>query len=299
MSNIRDLNRKINSLQNMQKVTRAMNMIASIKLRKIYSKQSAIMMFSRKTDEMISALLASLEGSTHPAVKGYDSVKKAHIIIFTADKGLCGTHNSSVLKSLDGFIRELSGRNVKAEITSIGNKGTAHCRRKDYKLYKAAVIAEKSFTMKDLSVIAEESFGRFISGEVQEVYIIGNIFYSALQQETETLRAMPPEIPTAEEEKGDDSQAHILTAAGGTDLEPSGDSLAEEASFLYLKYKLRSYYMHSQLSEHSSRMTAMENATSNSEDLINKYIAIQNHARQATITNELIEIVSGKEALKE
>ncbi len=289
MSNIRDLGRKISSLQNMQKVTRAMNMISSIKLRKLYALQGALEFFHTKTDEMKEDIIRCINGVSHPAIEGYSRVTKVHLVIFTADKGLCGTHNSSVIKEAEKFLSGQEEKGIQVEISSIGNKGTGFCRRKELDLYKSSEIAEKSFDTKALRLLSDEIYQRFMQEEVQEVYILGNIFYSALQQETE-LKQVLPLLSTVEKALPDE----------GCDMaiEPSGDSLAEKASSLFLKYKLESYLLNSLLSEHSARMTAMENATNNSKDLINKYMTIQNHARQAAITNELIEIVSGKEALK-
>ena len=304
MSNVRDLGRKIGSLQNMQKVTKAMNMISSIKLRKLYGLQTALNTFHKKAGEFSNELMASLKDLIHPVVSGYPEVKRVHLVMFTADKGLCGTHNSSVTKAVEHFINEQKEKNIDVDVTSIGNKGTAFCRRKEFEVYRKSEIAEKTFTKERLNELASDIFERFMKGDVQKIYIIGNIFYSALQQETELKQILPvaagnsnaaeviaPDEPGAE-------TAGKVTLSGPVQIEPSGDELAVSAGFLMFKYRLNSYLLHSLLSEHSSRMTAMENATNNSEDLINKYVTMQNHARQATITNELIEIVSGKEALK-
>ncbi len=297
MSNVRDLGRKIGSLQNMQKVTKAMNMISSIKLRKLYGLQSALNTFHAKAGEFSNELMASLQGLVHPVVSGYPEVKRVHLIMFTADKGLCGTHNSSVTKAVERFVSEKQEQDIEVELTSIGNKGTAFCRRKEYDVYQKSEIAEKTFTKDRLNKMASDIFERFMKGDVQKIYIIGNIFYSALQQETELKQVFPVIMEKSESGDGADG-AESEASAGPIQIEPSGDELAVSAGYLMFKYRLNSYLLHSLLSEHSSRMTAMENATNNSEDLINKYVTMQNHARQATITNELIEIVSGKEALK-
>ena len=289
MSNIRDLGQKINSLKNMQKVMRAMNMISSIKLRKIYATQSALVDFNTSVDVLGNQIISALSDSDHPVVKGYTPVKKIHIIILTADKGLCGTHNSSVTKALSILINENKKENVEADITCIGNKGASYCKRKEYTIFQQAEISEKVFTMKQLGIISDKIFDRFVGNEIQKLYVIANIFHSTLHQETTNIQLFPLFISDSQK------SADIIQPIK---IEPEGDQFALGMSKLYLNYKLRSLLRNSYLSEHSSRMTAMENASHNSEDLIEKYITIQNHARQATITNELIEIVSGKEALK-
>ncbi len=273
----------------MQKVTRAMNMISSIKLRKLYALQGSLEFSHQKIGEMKDLILPSLQESSHRAVTGFAEVEKVHLVMFTADKGLCGTHNSSVLREVNRFLGEQEKQGISVEITSIGNKGTGFCRRKELDLFKATEIAEKTFTEKDLALISGEIYSRFLAGTIQKVYLLGNIFYSALQQETELKQLLPLVPENAEAEKGQSRNIQ---------MEPSGDEMARAVGALMLKYRLNSYLYNSLLSEHSSRMTAMENATSNTEDLIGKYVTMQNHARQAAITNELIEIVSGKEALK-
>ncbi len=290
MSNIRDLTGKINSLQNMQKVMRAMNMIASIKLRKLYAVQDPLSLFSKTVDDMYLAAAGILSGSDHPVVKGYKEVSRAHVVLFTADKGLCGTHNSSVQKALEGFTEEHSKEGIETEVTCIGNKGIHFCNRKGIGIFQQSEISEKVFRQSDLQRFSESIVDRFLENRIQKVVVIGNVFYSTLNQETVVRQLLPVFIPPEKREK--------LPEYGGVGPEPEGELLAETFSRRYLYFKLKDMLLNSYLSEHSSRMTAMENATNNSEDLINKYVSMQNHARQAAITNELIEIVSGKEALK-
>ena len=289
MSSIRDLGQKINSLKNMQKVMRAMNMISSVKLRKIYATQTALSLFDKSVDIMASEINNAIQDSSHPLVAGYKDVKKVHIIMLTADKGLCGTHNSSVQKAAALLIKENEKNGIEVDLSCIGNKGAHFCKRKEYQIFQQTEISEKIFTMEQLRIISDRIFDRFISNKIQKLYVIGNMFHSTIHQETVTKQLFPLFIPGPQVS---DSVNHF------NQTEPEGDQLALTSGKLYLYYKLRSVLRNSYLSEHSSRMTAMENASSNSEDLIEKYITIQNHARQSAITNELIEIVSGKEALK-
>ncbi len=287
MSNVRDLSRKIHSLQNMQKVTRAMNMISSIKLRKFLALQNSAALFQKETDRIFREISALLKDSSHPVIRGYGKVSRAHMIIFSADKGLCGTHNSAILKAADSFAARMKKKGVELEFTCIGIKGINHARRAGWEILRKEENHERVMTREVLSEIAESVYRRFLSGEIQEVWVLGNRFVSTLQHYTDRRRLLP--LPAYEGEE---------QPAGFLDSEPSGDELAAGYGENYLKDELRALLIHSALSEHSARLTAMENATNNSEDLINKYVTMQNHARQATITNELIEIVSGKEALK-
>lgn len=290
MSNIRDLGGKINSLKNMQKVMRAMNMISSIKLRKLYTLQDSLTLFSRSVDKIYLEAARVLADSSSPLAAGYKDITRVHIVMFTADKGLCGTHNSSIQKAVSQLIEENKNSGIELDVTCIGNKGINFCKRKGYEIYQQSEIGERVFNKEQLKIFSDNIMERFLNNEVQKVVVIGNMFYSTLHQETETKQILPFFIPERDD-KEDERDLRFMT-------EPEGDLLAESVSRRYLYYKLQSVLLNSYLSEHSSRMTAMENATNNSEDLINKYISMQNHARQSAITNELIEIVSGKEALK-
>ena len=293
MSNIRDLGSKINSLKNMQKVMRAMNMIASIKLRKLYTVQESLSLFTDSVDQICRISSRVLSSSSHPVSAGYENVSAVHIVMFTADKGLCGTHNSSVQKAVTDLIEENDRAGIRSELTCIGNKGIHYANRREYDIFQQSEISERVFTRDQLRIFSKAVLGRFLGNHVQKVYAVGNIFYSTLRQETETRQLLPLYVPEGDQDtKGPEGDGGVIVT------EPEGDMFASAVAERYLFFKLQSVLLNSYLSEHSSRMTAMENATNNSEDLINKYISMQNHARQAAITGELIEIVSGKEALK-
>tara|TARA_B100000614_G_scaffold260357_1_gene287005 strand:+ start:176 stop:1045 length:870 start_codon:yes stop_codon:yes gene_type:complete len=287
MANAKELSRKITSLRNMQKVTRAMNMIATIKLRKLFSLQEPLERFSRAVDEMAAEINTALAAQSHPVVSDYSARRRGNIVIFTADKGLCGAHNNSVTRELALTIQEWTHRNQAAEVTSFGLKGTSFCRRREFTIFNQAEINDRSLNTEQLKQTARMLLTRFLSGEIQEVAVIYNRFVNTLQQETTVKTLLPISAPPGDETR----------RPGTTSVEPEVDAFAESAAELYLYYSLRIALYNSYLSEHASRMTAMENATHNSEDLIANYVTLQNRARQSAITNEIIEIVSGIEAM--
>lgn len=291
MSNVRDLGQKIRSLENMQKVTRAMNMISSIKLRKHLSQLSQLTAFCEAVEEIRRAIVPSLADSAHPLVRGYERVESEHLVVFTADKGLCGVHNSSVLKEADAFASEARAAGRSVSFSCFGIKGHNHGQRESWQMHAFHPMNERSLERDQLKQVADDVFERFIAGQIQRVCIVGKIYVNSLEQNTVLKQILPLEMP------GEDGESAGASGPGLT-MEPSGDQMALEYARVFLADTLRAGARHSFLSEHSARLTAMENATSNSEDMISKYKNMQNHARQATITNELIEIVSGKEALK-
>lgn len=290
MANLKDLNSRILTLKNMQKVMRAMNMIASVKLSKLFRLQGALAFFEQSVESIAADIYNGLKASEAPFITGFENVKQAHVIIFTADKGLCGSHNSSVQKNLDIFIQDKTQNNIAVDVTCIGLRGVNFCKRRGYTIEHQAEINDRVFNSSSLLEISSGIAKRFLNNEIQEIYLIANYFISTLQQDTITARLIPlvlPEVRKKEEKE-----------EFNPDIEPEAKKFIVLAQEQYLFYKLISALMNSYLSEQSARMTAMENATQNSKELINHYVKLQNRARQATITNDLIEIISGKEALK-
>ncbi len=287
MANVKDLSRKISSLQNMKKVTRAMNMIASIKLRKLFSVEAPLAGFSKSLEHIAGEIRGCSGGERHPAMHGYQVQERENIVVFTADKGLCGAHNNTVNRELAVHIEELKRRDISSEVSSFGLKGSNFCRRKGYELFHQAEINDRALSLKDLRRMAGKLYQRYKDGKVQGISVIYNRFINTLQQQTVVQQILP--ILGKEDPRKFESQAHI---------EPEPEVFIDSAAELFLYFSFSRALYNSYLSEHASRMTAMENATHNSDDLISRYMTLQNRARQTTITNEIIEIVSGKEAMK-
>ena len=289
MANVKDLNRKINSLKNMQKVMRAMNMIASIKLRKLLRFQNPLHVFSDSIETLTQTLTGYCRDSESPIIGGFKNIKQSHIILFSADKGLCGAHNTSVKKTVDHLMAGNRDAGINTDFTCIGSKGALFCRQKGYQISMQSDIHEKIFSLNSLKQITSGIFKRFMQGEIHSVTAVYNKFLSTISQQTTVIPLLPvPAIEEAGQKKG-----------GFTGYsEPEKDIFLTQAAELYLYYNLQAALLHSRISEQAARMTAMENATNNSEDLIHRYGRARNRVRQATITNELIEIISGKEAMK-
>ncbi len=284
MANIRELNRKIGSLRNMQKVMRAMNMIASTKFRKMSQLQFSLPFFSDNIERLERDIRSSFSQNSTLEIDGYDKVGSVEIVVFSADKGLCGAHNSTIRKASSLLAETKRSEGVEVEFTCVGTKAAAFCRRNGYKVYHTAEINEKTLTDETLRKMADGLLARFYEGKVHEIHIIFNEFASTLSQPTRVLRALPFE--------------HSDTPPGGeVHAEPESDVFLKESAKAILNYRLKTALLHSRLSENAARMTAMDNATQNSEDLIFRYSKLRNKARQTTITNELIEIVAGKEAM--
>ncbi len=288
MASIRDLNHKIASLQNMQKVMSAMNMIASTKFSKLLTKQIALLKFGQSLEEMRKSLFLRISQSSTPIVAGYPDKKTVHIIIFTADRGLCGSHNNSIIKGLEKLIAKLDITPDEFDVTSIGSRGAKFCRKREYNLYHSIDINDKTLQNSNILRIAQSTLERFNNGDIGSVYLIYNRFVSALTQDTTVEKMLPITIG---KELIEQNREEVTS-------DVSDNELAKSAAPILTFYQLKTALSHTYLSENGARMTAMESASNNSQDLIERYGAIKNRARQTTITNELTEIVSGVEAME-
>lgn len=293
MATARDLSYKIASLSNMKKVMSAMNMIASTKLRKLLFRQPALEKFSKAVDAVRDDIALGLSSSKGPLLNKPENIKNIHIIAFSADKGLCGSHNSSVLKALAKTITSEDQRGVAVDVTCIGARARNLCRRQEFNVCHGIDSNERHISDEALREIAADIIKRISQGEIDEVIMIYNHFVSTLMQETKQVQI----FPLLQESDGKTGQPDRSRVESAAETEPEPADFITHAANLYLYYKLKIALTDSHLSEHAARMTAMEQAKTNAEDLINRYTKIRNRARQSAITSELIEIVAGKEAL--
>jgi len=288
MANIKEINRKILSLRSMQKIMHAMQMISSIKLRKLLHIQNPSEIFITSLNSIKNMILSSLRNSVHPVITGYKNVKMAHLIIFTGDRGLCGQHNSSVQKTTSICIEKNKLDLIETDVTCIGAKGAVFCKHKGYTIFSQTKINEPLSIMTTIKQLSAKIIQRFLKGEIHQVITISNHFASMIHHNTVISQLFPFEVQT----KKDMVKQNIIAYT-----EPSLELFLDKAAELYLFYSLQGMFISSQISEQAARMIAMENSSNNSEDLVIRYARIRSRARQSAITNELIEIISGKEAL--
>lgn len=283
-----DTTQKINSLTNMQKVTRAMNLIASIRLHKLVSRLEPLVAYEKSLASLLDLSKPALRDETHPLVAGYADVRLVHLVVLTADRGLCGSHNHAVHRALDRLVGQLRQRGAAVELTCLGLKGANYARRKGYPVFQQSEIGEQVLTPAALRALADKVLARFLDGRTQAAYLVYNKFVSTLRQETQTVPALP--LQRLEKPKG--------PTPVEVQVDPHEEAFIEEAGPLVFRYLVALALAHSALSEQAARMTAMESASKNAQDLKKVYVKVQNRMRQTNITNELVEIISGKEAMK-
>lgn len=278
MPNLRDIRRRIRSVKSTQQVTRAMKIVAAARLRKAQERIVATRPYAVRMNEILISLAARSNPEQHPllANRGEDRIE---LVVVTADKGFCGGFNTNILKAATAFLRERGDR-VKS-VHLVGKKGFEFFRKLDYPITGRYVDIFRKIEYAHAARIAGDVMDRFVKEDLDAVYVVYNEFKSAIQQRVVVERILPIE--------------HIESAEPAQDYiyEPDAATLLDNLLPRHVEYKLLRSLLESAAAEFGARMTAMETATKNAGDLIQDLTLNMNRVRQASITSEIIEVVSG------
>ena len=286
MASIKELRLRIRSLKNTNKITSAMKLVATSKLKRAQNMVKDNRPYALKLAEILSRVTASSGAKNHPLLTE-KSGKNVRLYVFTSDKGLCGGFNNSAIRFTKQVIQDqFSEKNI--EVVAVGKKGSDYfSRRSEFNFKKHIEGVTKNPSYDPMQEIAFEAIKDFKDGTIDEVYVLYNEFVSVLAQKPTLEKLLPAVAPKQVDQKNvpytfEPDEAGVL------------DTLIPD----YLAARLYLALLENASGEHGARMTAMDNATKNSKDLINKLTIVMNRARQAAITTELMEIVSGAESLK-
>ncbi len=283
MASMRDIKRQISSVQNTKKITKAMKMVASAKLRRAQDKAENAKPFFNKTKDTLAAITAKIDTNLHPLLEKRD-VKKVGYILITGDRGLCGAYNNKVIKEVEKNINALDEESV---LITIGKRG------RDYFKNKVEIISEyigidDSPDFSTSINISNELIELYTEGILDEIHLVYTDFESVITQHVEAMKLLPIEPPKADIDLPEESYLY----------DPSAEEVLSAVLPQYIKNIMFGALLQSKASEFASRMTAMGSATDNAEEMIGKLKLSYNRARQAAITQELSEIVGGAEALE-
>ena len=304
MPTLRDVRRRILSVKNTQKLTRAMKMVASSKLRRAERFLVQARPYSKKMMEVVASLAFRTGVKDNPLLRPGGS-GKVELVVLTGDKGLCGGFNSNVLRFA---VSSIKGGHVdkEVELFPVGKKGRDFFKRRpEYSVCDEYVNFWRTFSLSDATHVAQKITAAFVERSYQAVYLVYNEFKTALVQRVVLEQLLPitqTQVSEAEATPGaqtTDSKDSEEPEAVRTDYlyEPSAAALLNDLLRQHIEFQIYRALLESQASEQGARMTAMEAATDNADDMI-RVLTLQYHrARQASITKELIEIVSGAEAL--
>ena len=284
MANLKDIRDRIKSVKSIQKVTKAMKMVAAAKMRRAQENMEKARPYNHRLVEIIQHLLPSVERSMLPLLEVRE-VKRIAYVVVTSDRGLAGSFNSSILRKAHNDIDEFGKQNV--DIFCIGKKAKDYFKSRKYNIIESYSDFWSDLNFNQSMKIGSTIINHFLDLSVDEIRVTYNEFVNVATQATVSEKLLPIELNDDEL-----SDADFL-------YEPSKDKIVKSLIPRYLNAQVWKYLLESYASEQAARMVAMENATTNSEDMIKNLTLEFNKVRQAAITTEMLEIVSGAEALKE
>jgi len=285
MASLKIIRKRIATVKSTQKITKAMKMVSAAKLRRAQESVTAARPYADKLIALLRNVAARVGPTAHPLLQVRPEERMVSVLLVTADRGLCGGYNANLIRKAEALLNERGREHVR--LTIIGRRGF------DYFKKRPVTIADKHINLfggpsADLArTIGERLAREFAEGGTDGVYLIYSHFRSALVQTPTVLQLLPIAAETA---AGEGTLDYLY--------EPNAVELLDRLLRKYVTVLVHRAFLEANASEHGARMTAMESATSNASDMIDRYTLEMNRARQATITKELMEIVGGAEALK-
>jgi len=296
MASLKDLKNRIASVQSTQKITKAMKMVAASKLRRAQEQAEAARPYSERMERMMSSLTASLMSAADapPLMIGNGKDAVHLIVVATGERGLCGAFNSSIVRATRRRIRHLINEGKTVKLMCVGRKGREMLKREYGHLMTDAadMTGIKKLAFGDSQPISRQINTMFDDGEFDICSIVYNRFLSVMTQEVTEQQLIPLPAP---DNGNDDQQEEASDTA--YEFEPEEDEILAELLPRNLAVQVYRALLENAASEQGSRMTAMDNATRNAGDMIDRLKIVYNRTRQAQITKELIEIISGAEAV--
>jgi len=292
MPSLDDLKKRIKSVKSTQKITKAMKMVAAAKLRKAQENAERGRPYSQKMQNIILNLTKSINDPANAPklLIGTGKDKTYLCIVLTADRGLCGGFNSNICKLAKMNFKKILGEEKNLKIITVGSKGLDQIKREfgKYIVKKFSFKEKKQITFKEAEIIGKEIISLFNLNEFDKCIIFYNNFKNVITQIPQAQQIIPAknEIPVTEEK-------NLPTY----EFEPEEDEILEDLLPKNISTQIYKAFLENAASEQGSRMTAMDNATRNAGDLVDKLTINYNRSRQASITKELIEIISGAESL--
>ncbi len=292
MPALKDVKTKINAVKKTKQITKAMNMVASAKLRNAQSRIERFRPYADKFYEMLGDLAKGADPSVHPLLESREEVKTVLMVVITSDRGLCGAFNNFIITLALKTARKKAAEGKTVKVVCVGRKCRDAFRRSEFETVQAYVNEMNSFDFTLASRIGGEVINGFIAGAYDEVNMVFGKFVNLARQEPTLLTV----LPLSAEDQGEAKQT------GGASVEyiyePSVEGLLAELLPRFVNVQLYRGLLDTSASEHAARMKAMDNATRNCDDLVSSLTLVYNKARQAAITKELMDIVGGSEALK-
>ena len=288
MPSLKEVKTKITGVKKTSQITKAMNMVAAAKLRGAQEKMEAFRPYTSKFNEAMSNLSAGANPDQFPLMASRD-VKNVELVVVTSDRGLCGSFNANIIKKTMQLIAEYESQGANVSLVCVGKKA-AQMLNKTGKVRKSYGDIMANFQMFNAREIASDVAQQFLEENTDKVEIVYSTFKSVAVQNPTTMQMLPVQPVEAEE-------TEEKSMSGDYIYEPSEEEIMDVLQPLYLNVVCYAAMLEVGAGEHAARMTAMDNATNACKDIVSNLTIVYNKARQAAVTNELLDIVSGAEAL--
>ncbi|HUP45489.1 MAG TPA: ATP synthase F1 subunit gamma [Thermoanaerobaculia bacterium] len=275
-----DIRRRIRSVKNTQQITKAMKMVAAAKLRRAQDRMYAARPYAAGLRVVLASVATRVDITRHPLLQAREEERKVLLVVVTADKGLCGAFNANVIRAAQNAIGSRGWPSV--ELLPLGRKGNDFFKRRPIPIRRQATQVFQALSLATAREIATSIIDDFLGGEIDAVYVVYNEFKSVMTQNVTIDRLLPIERPS-------DMPANDIDYI----YEPGPEQILNDLLPKHIEFQLYRILLESAAAEQGARMTAMESATNNASDMISSLTLSYNRIRQAAITKEIIEIVSG------
>ncbi|MCI0527659.1 MAG: ATP synthase F1 subunit gamma [Nitrospira sp.] len=290
MPSLQHIRRRIGSVKNTQKITKAMKLVAGAKLRRAQDRIQAARPYAQKMVELLQGLGASVQGDLHPFLSSREE-RKTGLVVITADRGLCGSFNANVIRKTLDIIKEKQRTGIEVNLILVGRRARDFFRKRPYPLKKAWAGIFDKLNFGHAAEISREIQKAFLEREFDVCDLIFTEFRSAASQKVVVERLLPIRAVKSDQDGGETSTPFHL-------YEPSDEEIFEALLPKYVEVQVFRALLESAASEQGARMMAMDSATRNAKEMIYKLTQVYNKTRQAAITKELMDIIGGAEALK-
>ena len=294
MANLKDIMARIESTKNTQQITKAMKLVSAAKLRKAQNNITNMRPYALTLRKVIADIAVTNKVS-HPLMEKKEQVKKVLLVVISSDRGLCGAFNTNINKFTEQYYKENAGKIEKIDFLFVGRKAHDYFMKRDIQPVDYITRLDKDISYELASKVARRVMGDYLEGHYDEVRIVHNEFKSAISQTVVCETILPIDLGLSSFKTEAEAQANFSV---DMIFEPAPEKIIEQLLEKHFDLQVYRCMSESVAGEHGARMSAMENATNNAKEMINKLTLTYNKARQEKITTELTEIVSGAEALK-
>lgn len=291
MATLSDIQRKIGAVKKTRQITKAMNMVAAAKLRGAQMKMESFEPYATKFAEVLGNLASRIESDIHPLLVKKEKISRVELLHFSGDKGLCGSFNANLFNRAEKWVKQEKENGVEIAMTTVGKRGRDYFKKRGYDIIGSHINAYGSVDISFVNQISRGMIDRYLSDEVDGVYMIYSRFLGMAKQVPTLVKLLPIEPPVVEDEEQSGAEAEYL-------CEPDPEGLMIELLPKHVNVQIYNAFLQNETSEHAARMAAMDNASRNCDDLVDSLTLAYNKARQAAVTAELMDIVGGAAALK-